>query len=161
MKHRAAYGVAGAVRSGRCKAASPSSSCPERLRGTHRGRCVVSGGDELRTAVDAEGAALPPRHGVLGAVALRGRQSRVHHTAALRAVAHRRVPPPVVLVLAYPCWTSRGSDAGRYQILEKPTAAKVVRARTRDGLCATCVPTQPNCAGLVGSAAAKLTHSPA
>ena len=59
-----------------------------------------AGGDEPRPASDAEGAALPTRHSVLGVVALRGWQIRVHHAAALRAVAHRRVPPPVVHVLA-------------------------------------------------------------
>src|SRR5262245_8648727 len=59
-----------------------------------------AGGDEPRPAVDAEGAPLPPRHSVLGAVALRGPQARVHHAPALRTVAHRRVAAPVVHVLA-------------------------------------------------------------
>jgi hypothetical protein len=59
-----------------------------------------AGGDEPHPAMDAEGAALPPRYRVPGVVALRSRQARVHHLAALRAVAHRRVRPPVVHVLA-------------------------------------------------------------
>jgi hypothetical protein len=59
-----------------------------------------AGGDEPRPAIDAEGATLPPLHSVPGAVAVRGRQARVHHAATLRAVAHRRVPSPVVHVLA-------------------------------------------------------------
>src|SRR5262249_43531630 len=61
---------------------------------------TVSGGDESRPAVDAEGATLPPRHRVLGTVALRGPQARVHHAPALRTMARPRVAPPVVHVLA-------------------------------------------------------------
>jgi hypothetical protein len=60
-----------------------------------------TGADEPRPAVDTESAALPARHSVLGAVAQRGPlQARVHHAPALRTVAHRRVAPPVVHVLA-------------------------------------------------------------
>src|SRR5262249_51746035 len=62
--------------------------------------CTSAGGDEPRPTVDAEGAALPARHRVLRAIALRSWKVRVHHAAAFRTVADRRVAPPVIHVLA-------------------------------------------------------------
>src|SRR5262249_44393114 len=70
------------------------------IRSRAEGRPSACGGDEQRPAIVAEGATLPPRHIVLGAVALRGWQARVHYAAALWTVTHRRVAPPVVHVLA-------------------------------------------------------------
>src|SRR5262249_9291789 len=84
-----------------CLAPPSGGRCPERLRVPLVVEGVSSaGGDEPRPAVDTEGAALPPRHIVLGAVAVPDRQTRVHYAAALWTVTHRRVAPPVVHALA-------------------------------------------------------------
>jgi hypothetical protein len=76
--------------------------CQERqhIRSRPEGRPSARGGDSRVPPSSQKVRPLPPRHGVPGAVAVPGRETRVHHAAALQTMAHRRVPAPVVHVLA-------------------------------------------------------------
>jgi len=57
--------------------------------------------DQLHTAMDTEYGLVTPRRGVLGFVARLSANTRVHHSATLRAVANGRIRPPMIQVLAW------------------------------------------------------------
>ena len=66
-----------------------------------RGAFISMTEDQLHTAMDTEYALVPPRRRVLTLAARLSANTRVHHTATLRAVADGRVRPSMIHVLAW------------------------------------------------------------
>ena len=94
--------------------------------------------DQLRAAIDTECVLLPPRRGVQGVAALLRANPGVHDTAALWAVAHGRVRPPMIHVVASAGLCDSSHSCTVFLLRLQPRVDAAMLHRWTHGVCHQC-----------------------